>query len=349
MFFPRGKGCDDVSKAPRRIVGLGIAAAAALTVPASALGERAPGPAFYAALRMADLRVAAVAYRLTTANAALCRAVQPALGMPLHTLDQYGPEARAGADAAFGFETDVAVEAVVPDGPAARAGLRAGDSLMAIEHVAQPPKPAATAAAGTVAARVAAESTLAALPPGKAIALTIRRNGRDMTLPVIPVPGCRTGVELTLGPGFEADSDGEKLRISARFLEEFDDEQIAVVLAHELSHTILEHRRRLEAAGVSYGMLAEIGRNGRLWRQTEDQADQLSVYLLYNAGYDPASPVHFWRGKGARLGGGVFRSRTHAGPASRAQAMAAEAAKIAPNAPRPVVPAMLALRDAPLE
>jgi len=310
--------------------------------------DTVPSPAFFTALRTADLRVSTIAFRLTTANVALCRQVQPELGMPLHALDQYDPEARRAADAAFGFEADVAVEGVVPGGPAAKAGVEAGDSVIAINGEKQPPKPVGKAGAAIVDMRAAADSLLAGLPSDRPIALTVLRQGQEMTLTLAPVPGCRTGVELMLGPGFEADSDGDKLRISARFLEEFDDDEIAVVLAHELSHTILEHRKKLEATGVSYGMFAEVGRNRRLWRQTEDEADQLSVHLLYNAGYDPRSPVRFWRGKGAMLGGGLFRSRTHASPGTRARALEVEAARIAPNAPRPEIPVMLTRRDVPL-
>ncbi len=55
------------------------------------------------------------------------------------------------------------------------------------------------------------------------------------------------------------------------------DEEIAVVVAHELAHNILHHRARLDAAGVSRGLVAEFGRNARL---TREQAMHLATYAL---------------------------------------------------------------------
>ena len=52
--------------------------------------------------------------------------------------------------------------------------------------------------------------------------------------------------------------------------------------------TSSRHRVRLDAARVSRGFLGNFGRNARLIRETEVEADRLSVYLLERAGYDPA-------------------------------------------------------------
>ena len=105
-----------------------------------------------------------------------------------------------------------------------------------------------------------------------------------------------------------------------RFFERFDDEAIAAVVAHELAHTVLRHRIRLEAAGVKWGLLAQFGRNARLFRRTEEEADRLSVHLLRNAGYDPRVAVRFWREHGGEIDGGLFRGATHPSAETRAEA-----------------------------
>ncbi|MEG8054284.1 hypothetical protein QP185_15425 [Sphingomonas aerolata] len=56
----------------------------------------------------------------------MCDRLQPQIGMPIHALNQYECEARPNAIGVFGFETLLGVEAVVADGPAARAGVRSG-------------------------------------------------------------------------------------------------------------------------------------------------------------------------------------------------------------------------------
>ena len=66
------------------------------------------------ALRAADVRVLSVGYRLATANAPFCRAIENAAGMTLHHIGQY-PDA-AAARATFGFAGDYAVLALVDTG-----------------------------------------------------------------------------------------------------------------------------------------------------------------------------------------------------------------------------------------
>ena len=80
-------------------------------------------PSYWSALRAVDGRMATVAYRLATGNAALCRELQPVPGLQLHAIDQYTADTRADARDTFGFATPVQIEAVVPDGPGARAGV----------------------------------------------------------------------------------------------------------------------------------------------------------------------------------------------------------------------------------
>ncbi len=317
-----------------------------LTLPA---GAPPPDPSLAAtleALRSEDARLAAIGYRLLTADAPLCREVQPEMGWALQALDQFDAPSRAAAKIAFGFESAVAVEAVVPDGPAARAGLVANDSLLSVAGAPLPPGQAGAKA--VVSTRNAVEARLAALPPAAPVTIVLRHDGRDRAATVRPVPGCRSGIELVVDDGWLADSDGTRIRVGSRWLERFSDTEVAVIVAHELSHTILNHQQRLRAAGVSRGLLAEVGRNARLFRETEDDADQLSVSLLYNAGYDPTAAERFWHDKAPAIDGGLFHSRTHRGALERAARVAAERATIPANASRPYRPPVLATRDQPL-
>jgi hypothetical protein len=311
---------------------------------AAAPSETAPTPAFFEALRTADLRLATIAYRLTTANAALCDRLQPQLGMPIHALSQYGAASRPAATAVFGFESVVGVEGVVTDGPAARGGVRGNDSILAIDGHALP----ALSAIGPDGAgdRDAAEARIA--DGGATIALSVLRGSQRRDLSVRPVPGCRSRFEVLLGSGLSASADGAIVQIGERFFQGYSDEEIAVIVAHELAHNILRHRARLEAAKVNVGLFAELGRNGRMIRQTENDADRLGVYLLANAGYDAMAAPTFWREKGGDIDGGLFRSRTHASSKARADMLEVVAKEVAATPRRPIVPAILATRDLPL-
>ncbi len=311
----------------------------------------APAPAPLAdvatleALRAADLRLGAIGYRLATANASLCSDVSPVTGMIVHAIDQYAPDEQATARTVFGFATGVAVEAVVPGSAAARMDVRANDSIVS---VGGRPVPVATGG-GHLATRDAFAALLDSQPADRPLTLVLRRAGRDRAVTIPASSGCRTLFELKVGSTLDAVADGRLVQISSQFLDRFADPQLAVVVAHELAHNILRHHIRLEAAKVSRGLFRELGRNGRIFRSTEDDADRLGMHLLRNAGWDPALAVAFWQGPGARIDGGIFHSRTHSSAGKRAELLAAEIAALPDDAPIPYRPPVLATRDRPLE
>jgi len=303
-------------------------------------------PELFVALRKADLRLASIAYRLTTRNVALCKELQPELGIQFHTLLQYQPSARVPAQTAFGFVSAVGIEAVVPGSPGEIAGILMNDSLVSIGGMPVPQKLPILNQPATAAQRDAVDQQLADLPADRAIRLGLIRRGRAVTIDVAAQPGCRSRFEVH-GED-EAAADGAIVQIGAKYLDLFDDDGIAVLVAHELSHIILRHRVRLEAAGAKFGVFSEFGKSLGFHRQSENEADRLSVYLLANAGYDPLLPGRFWRGPGRQLDPGIFRNRAYPGITQRAAILDAEAAKILANARRPVIPGLLSRRDEPL-
>lgn len=296
-------------------------------------------------LRAVDARLAAIGYRLATANAALCADKQPGTGAVIHAIDQYAPALRPAARSAFGFPAPVAVETVVPGSPAEAAGVAAGDGVAA---VAGRPVPAATNGPATPATRDAVLALIDAQPADAPLSVSLVHGGERVAT-LRPVPACHARFEVLLGPAMTAQSDGLTVQIGVCYLARYDDATIAAIAAHELSHVILRHRARLEAAGVHWGVFAEVGRSARLFRRTEDEADALSVALLRNAGYDPQAAVRFWQGGVGGLDGGVFHSRTHGSAGARARAIAAAIAAISAGAPTPYVPPLVATRDQPLE
>jgi hypothetical protein len=226
--------------------------------------------------------------------------------------------------------------------------VAADDALLAVDG-----KPVGAADPGNAAAdsnaRDAAVTLIADQPAAAPLRLSLLSNGRRREVTVPAMPGCRSAFEVLIGPGMTASSDGRIVQIGVRFFERYGDDDVAVVVAHELAHTVLRHRARLDAAGVKGGMLAELGRNGRLNRRIEEEADLLGMYLLRNAGYDPNRAVRFWRDHGGDVDGGLFRSRTHPSSSARAAAIAAEIARIPADAPKIYVPPIVSTRDAPLE
>ncbi len=321
-----------------------LVASLALPVAGVAAQERPTAEAMEA-VRDADLALATVGFRLATANAPLCDRQEPGLGIQLHTLDQFDAGAREAARAHFGFVAPIAIEGVVAGSPAEQAGLRRDDSLLRVGSV---DLAAIAGKPGTTDRLVAAQLAIAALPPSAPVEVAYLRGGVAGSATVTPLPACKSRFELLLGTAYPASADGTMVQIGARFLEEYPADQFAAVVAHEFSHNILHHRDRLEARGVTWGLLAGLGGNVKYFRQTELQADLLSVYLLANAGYPPRASVAFWKKFGPSKAGGFLRSRSHPHWADRVATIDAEIARIDSNPTRPLVPAALAERAQPL-
>ncbi len=303
-------------------------------------------PHLFESVRQADLKVATIGWRLASGSAALCDRHEPGLGIQLHTLDQFDASVRDAARAHFGFVTPVAIEGVIPGTPAERAGLKADDSLVRIGTVE------IASLAGrpfTTDRLVAAQLAIAALPAGSPIEVEAIRAGAPFQVTLLPVAICKSRFEMRIANDWDASADGAMVQIGSRFVEEYPEDQVAAVMAHEFAHNVLRHREKLEARGVSFGMLSGFGKNVKYFRQTELQADLLSVYFLANANYPLRATVDFWRRFGPSKAGGILRSRSHPAWRDRIATMEAEIAKVETLSVRPVAPAMLASRTEPLD
>ena len=306
----------------------GLLAAALLFAGAAAAQPARTDPTrdSLAAMRALDLRVAAIGHRMAVANLGWCREQAWLPGFVLHDLSQYGADYRPAAIQAFGLDAGPGVLALVPGGPADRAGLRSDDILLAADG--RPLPRGAPERSGSFAQM---ERILAALDEafadGRAL-LAVRRGGERPAIAVEAARGCATRFQLIPGGRMNARADGVYVQVTtalAQYAE--DDAELAAVLAHELAHNVLGHRVRLNQAGVRRGLLANFGMNARRIRETETEADRFSVYLMEKAGYDPQGAVRFWSRFGRR-GFNFLGSPTHPNWRLRVQSFEAEIAKI---------------------
>lgn len=287
-----------------RSVSLLLAAVAAL----AGTGAAASVPSSFLELRAKDARVARIGYALATANAPFCERRTPAIGLLLHDLAAYGDS--EGLKRTLGLGGDVAVQAVVPGSPADSAGLTADTALAAVGDLdlAAMPVDAAKRWQRLETIRVAMAATLE-----KDGAIALRPLGRS-AVALKGVPACASRFEV--GPlGKRAVADGDRIVIGDDFPGHgWSDELLAGVMAHELAHNVLAHRRWLDANG----------RKQKWVRLTEREADRLAPWLLANAGYDPEAAVRFMQTWGPAHSGGILRKRTHDGWDERLEMMQAE-------------------------
>ncbi|HKR24347.1 MAG TPA: M48 family metallopeptidase, partial [Allosphingosinicella sp.] len=141
--------------------------------------------------------------------------------------------------------------------------------------------------------------------------LAILRGGARLTLNIAAEQGCASRFQLVPSRRLNARADGQYVQLTTAIAAYVaDDGELAAVLAHEFAHNILRHRVRLDEARVERGFLRNFGRNARRIRETETEADRLSVYLMERAGYDPSAAVRFWSRFGRR-GLNFLGSATH--------------------------------------
>ncbi|HEY0042995.1 MAG TPA: M48 family metallopeptidase [Allosphingosinicella sp.] len=279
------------------------------TLPANGPGARAsqvtalaPATASAAAgstLRAADSRVAAVGYRLALSGIESCPERQPLTGLLFHHLAEYLPADRATMITRHALDRGPGILTVLAGTPAAQAGLQAGDVLLAING-ARLPTGTALAAGDPDGWRKRAEAIelrlTDALMPGPA-RLKMLRSGREFDTVLTSVNGCPGRVRLARSKQVNAFANGRTVTVTSAMLNFLkSDDELAVVLGHELSHNILKHPDLLDEQGVpKKGILRAIGKNAsRVWK-TEEEADRLAVRLVWAAGYDVEAIIPFWR------------------------------------------------------
>ncbi len=260
-------------------------------------------------LRDEDARVAAIAWRMQTANAAICPQKANLSGLSLHALSQYPRALRSAASAQFGLGSLVAISAIVPESAAALAGLKVGDGIVAINGTAAP-----TVAVDAGYAPVAAVETMfdAALaqPP---VILRVERDGTVRDISLTGAAGCPSRVQIIAGNSINAGADGNYVQINARMLDFVQsDDELATIIGHELAHNILRHKAARTPS-----------------KQAEYEADALGIWLVARAGYNVNAVLPFWTRFEARTNAGIFADGTHPSKKKRLAAITATLAQVA--------------------
>lgn len=298
-----------------------LAACSPMTGLPADMASTSDAPLRLASLASLDQRVAGVAWRLSEANVDLCPAVRLSAGWMLHAARQYSPELRSHAEAKFGVRGDLpGILVVPPHSPAGSAGFEIGDLLLSVDG-ALLSEGAAIGPATFEGFEANLRVVDAALATGPTL-FDVERNGRRIRLEVQPRRVCGYEVQLDPSDELNARADGRRLFIStalAGFAR--TDDELAVILGHELAHHVLQHREWDPIGGLGRERNdnlrhVEGGEGG-----AERQADRIGLYLAARAGYDPAVAVPFWRRFGESNWRVRFAQIGHPSAGARARAL----------------------------
>ena len=301
----RGLFCNSAAAA------LLAATSLAFAVPVSAAGLSVR------TLAAQEARLATMAYRMATANPDICRRPEMMTGMILHDLTQYQPARRSEVARAFSLHSGFGILQLVPGSAAERAGLRIDDEIIAVGGTSVD-HPAAVWTSAKSFHRMQEFSDLLQARLGRGpTPLLIRRSGQVQQVMLSAERGCGGQLSLANSPGLSAWADGRHLVLTTG-MNAFarSDDEIAFVIAHEMSHNILGH---FGQRGSKMGIF------GRRARDLELDADGFAVRLMGAAGYRPRAGISFLEHSRRRLWWAF--SLDHPGFGSRIQTVAAEIAK----------------------
>ncbi|KQS04341.1 hypothetical protein ASG11_08835 [Sphingomonas sp. Leaf357] len=293
------------------IVGTGAAVNASAEKVRTSITKTSAGGSYLAG-REDDARVARLAFSLAMASRRNCSKLDPATGLVLQHLSQFQAADRASVVAAFPIDRGPGVIVVVPDSPAAVAGIDAGDILLAIDGQAIPPDPDLALPFDAARARHRADVVNDLLQTARGV--TVLRDGTSHTIDITPRPACPSRVHLARSGQRNAFADGRHVFLTTGVVAQLrNDDELAFLIAHEMAHNILGHAALMRSGTVG-------GRQGV--RQIESAADRLGATLMLDAGFDPVRGAALL----PRLGGsdfGIALLARHESPATRIAAIQA--------------------------
>ena len=277
-------------------------------------------------------RIDNVAFRIRVANRQFCQIVAAQIGLRVATVRSLPKKYRYFSGEALNIDLTVpSVIAVADRSPAFTAGIKRGDQVLALDGK---PVPAENAQHW-----IDAYLKSNGMTP---VTVNLRRGGADMALTVSPVMGCAMPIQVGSKDAARSRSKGaandrstsDKIVISsAAVASAKTDDQLAIVIGHELAHANLGHVQmrvqntwlgKLGGAAIDGGfLLGGIYTRGAFRRHFgkvgakayavafEREADYVGAYYAARAGYDVSHAAEIWRA----LRGTSFASNHPVSPA----------------------------------
>lgn len=260
-------------------------------------------------LQRAQARLDSIAHPLLASALPLCPDDQGRRhGFRFDALNAYESGWRDAARTALGLSDTLTVTAVTPESPARRAGLLPRDRLLSAGGIQFGLDKSAPARLGEALALHGSEEP---------VALVVARDGESLTLNVIPEPACDYGLQVIVEGDINAFADGENIIVPWAMMRFANDDELRVIVAHEIAHNAMGHidaKKKNAAVAGFFGLLADVAlasqgvNTGGQYtadfmklgaiaysQDFEREADYVGMYILARAGVDLATAPSLWR------------------------------------------------------
>ena len=232
------------------------------------------------------------------------------LGLSFATVHDYPQKLRPIAASALGVSDTLTILNLPSASPAARAGLKAGDRIIAVGSKALQ--------AGPGAAKHFAKLIVENLSGAQSdVSVMVQRGPARLRFNVRPDQVCDYGAVVYNGAELNAYADGKGIYVSSAMMRFVDDDELRVVVAHEFAHNAMGHikaKKKNSLFGALLGALGDLAMASRgvntggyytnqgaklgamsFSQNFEREADYAGVYALALADQPLSGAPTFWR------------------------------------------------------
>jgi membrane-associated protease RseP (regulator of RpoE activity) len=248
-------------------------------------------------------RTIKVAYPLLKAAVPLC-STDTVYTLGIDPVNKYtlSKSMRPILEASYGIGEQLVILSIPPGSPADKAGLRKGDKILALGG--QQPS------TGHKANEAWRELEAQVLAAGEPVTLSIIRDAEQVEITLVPDQICNYMVYENFSSDVNAYASGEAVMLTAGMLRFVNnDEELAMVLAHEIAHNVMEHmsaRQSNYTAGSVLDIVAAVagvntgGAFGAVGaasysKSFESEADYVGLYIMAMAGMPIDEAPVLWR------------------------------------------------------
>ena len=252
-----------------------------------------------------------VASRVVTSGADMCGdKIGAFYGFDYWNQDSFNAAMKAPAKAKYNVSEQFKILNVTPQSPAEKSELKAGDILVSIDNWLVP--------LGKESAKQVKEKLALSGKTFSPVQIVVNRDSVEKTVSITPVKSCDFSVELAPDDVKNAYADGKNIVVYKGMMDFFKtDEEIALVVSHELAHNSMKHldaKQKNATVGGFFGLLldvaaatAGVNTNGDFTRLGaglagnaysvgfEQEADYVGLYFMKKANYNIEHAAEFWR------------------------------------------------------